>query len=40
MGAVQTGSKIKEAVINGMNKIKEFIKKGLQVVKKIVDTPE
>jgi hypothetical protein len=40
MGAVQTGAKIKEAVINGMNKTKEFMKKGAKVIKKVVDTPE
>jgi hypothetical protein len=40
MGAVQTGVKIKEVIINGFNKTKEFMKKGAQVVKKVVDTPE
>jgi hypothetical protein len=36
MGAVQTGSKIKEALLNGVNKTKEFLKKVAQVVKKVL----
>jgi hypothetical protein len=40
MGAVQAGAKIKEAVVNGMNKTKAFMKKSAQVVKKVVNTPE
>jgi hypothetical protein len=39
MGAVQTEAKIKEALINGAQKTKEFIKKGAQVVKKVLDSP-
>jgi hypothetical protein len=40
MGAIQSGAKFKEAFVNGMNKTKEFVKKGAQVVKKVVDSPE
>jgi CRISPR/Cas system endoribonuclease Cas6 (RAMP superfamily) len=40
MGAIQSRAKFKEAFVNGMNKVKEFVKKGAKFIKKVVDTPE
>jgi hypothetical protein len=38
--AIQSGAKFKEAFLNEVKKTKDSIKKGVTVVKKILDTPE